>query len=69
MMARTRKQPTSNGRGRGRPRSSDSFRVVPVPHSQIDPVRLGRVIVAIALHQQGHRDQAADAAGVDDERA
>lgn len=69
MMARERKQPIGNGRGRGRPRSSDSFRVVPVPHRQIDPVRLGRVIVAIALHQQGHRDPAADAAGADDERA
>lgn len=69
MMARTYRQPTGNGRGRGRPRSSDSFRVVPVPHRQIDPVRLGRVILAIALHQQGHRDQAADAPGADDERA
>lgn len=64
MTKRTSKQPSVPGRGRGRPRQSDAFRIVPIPHPQVDPKRLGRAIVALALHQsETHRAPKSTEAG------
>jgi len=58
MTKHTRNQTTNQGRGRGRPRQSDAFRVVPVPHTQVDPRKLGRAIVALVLHQREEQESA-----------
>lgn len=67
MTKRSSNQANTQGRGRGRPRQSDAFRVVPIPHAQLDPKKLGRVIVALALHKS--EQQAASSAEAGDETA
>lgn len=36
---------------RGRPSTAGSVRIVPIPHEQPDPRKLGRAFLALALHQ------------------
>lgn len=36
---------------RGRPSSSTSFRIVPIPHAKPDVRKLGRAFLALAMHQ------------------
>jgi hypothetical protein len=48
-------------RGRGRPRSSKSFRLVPVPHAKPEHRKIGQALLALAIHQQ----EQAEAAGKD----
>lgn len=38
-------------KGRGRPTTAHQLRIVPVPHSNPDPRKLGRALLALALHQ------------------
>lgn len=46
----SRKKSTST-QGRGRPGTAHQLRVVPVPHSNPDPRKLGRALLALALHR------------------
>ena len=39
-------------RGRGRPKSSKSFRLVPVPHPKPEHHKIGAALLALAIHQQ-----------------
>lgn len=39
-------------RGRGRPKSSKSFRLVPVPHAKPEHRKIGAALLALAIHQQ-----------------
>lgn len=41
----------NNKRGRGRPKTSNQVRIVPVPHQPPDARKLGRAFLALALHQ------------------
>lgn len=43
--------PQQRRRGRGRPATSLSFTIVPVPHQTPDARKLGRAFVALALHR------------------
>jgi hypothetical protein len=43
---------TAPKRGRGRPRSSKNFRLVPVPHAKPDHRKVGQALLALAIHQQ-----------------
>lgn len=38
-------------RGRGRPETANQLRIVPLPHANPDPQKLGRALLALALHQ------------------
>jgi hypothetical protein len=38
-------------RGRGRPRTSRDFRIIPIPHANPDAKKLGRAFLALALLQ------------------
>lgn len=49
-------------RGRGRPKSSKSFRLVAVPHAKPEYRKIGAALLALAIHQQ----QVADAARKED---
>lgn len=44
-------------RGRGRPQSSKSFRLVPVPHATPQHRKVGKALLALALHLQERPDQ------------
>ena len=60
-----------NKRGRGRPRTSTQVRIVPVPHKQPDVRKLGRALLALALHQAeleaaAQRDTKRDGGGSDE---
>lgn len=39
-------------RGRGRPKSSKSFRLVAVPHAKPEYRKIGAALLALAIHQQ-----------------
>lgn len=39
-------------RGRGRPQSSKNFRLVPVPHATPQHRKVGKALLALALHLQ-----------------
>lgn len=41
----------SKKRGRGRPRTAGKVRIVPLPHAEPDPRKLGRAFLALVLHQ------------------
>lgn len=50
-------------RGRGRPKSSKSFQLVPVPHSKPDHRKIGAALLALAIHQQELDEAARKEAG------
>ena len=43
-------------RGRGRPRSSKGFRIVPVPHAKPEHRKVGQALLALAIHQLEQAD-------------
>lgn len=43
-------------RGPGRPRSSKSFRLIPVPHAKPEHRKIGQALLALAIHQQEQAD-------------
>lgn len=50
-------------RGRGRPKSSKSFRLVPVPHPKPEHRKIGAALLALAIHQQELDEAARKEAG------
>lgn len=54
----------STKKGRGRPVTTSSVRIVPIPHEQPDARKLGRAFLALARHhaapQIEHREQETD---------
>lgn len=42
---------TDPKRGRGRPRSSKNFRLVPVPHAKPEHRKIGQALLALVIHQ------------------
>lgn len=54
---------SSTGTGRGRPATSHTVRIIPIPREHPDARKLGRAFLALALHQ------AAQVKGTDEEGA
>lgn len=50
-------------RGQGRPKSSKSFRLVPVPHAKPEHRKIGAALLALAIHQQELDEAAKKEAG------
>lgn len=53
-------------RGRGRPKSSKKFRLVPVPPSEPDYRKIGRAFLALAIHQLESTTESTHSGGGDE---